>query len=139
MGRNDDLVSKILSGIIIFIFLVIVYFCLDIFEIIIVPQKYSLTRFFGADISGALEGLAVEPIVDEKNIDTWINDKVSENIIVSEVQEIPEIDTNNNIQAEEIINSDKVTTAGKIYTNVANRMYYSQLDLYGRIIYDKMN
>lgn len=147
MGRNDDLVSRILSSIILCIFFIVVYFCLDIFNIIEVPKKYSLTRLFGADIKGALEGLAVEPIVNEINIDTWINQKETEDIVL-ETEPLPEINTYyNNVQGEELVNTDinidentdKTTTTGEIFTNVENRMYYSQLDLYGRVIYDEIN
>lgn len=131
MGRNDNLISTILSFLIVIIFAVTIYFCLDIFNIIEVPEKYSLTQFFSTERVEVRQVQSVEAIVNEDNIDEWINKEYIENIVVNDVEVSENIEYYNNIQEE------KNTQETSNY--VVNRLYYSQLDIYGRMIYDRIN
>ena len=136
MGRNDNLISGILSFLIFLIFGVTVYFCLDIFGIIDVPEQYSLTRFFGTKVSDLSVAVSMEELVTEENIDEWINarHKVVDNPIERdggyEKVEFPEI--KNEVVYEEQQISDSNTDDNN---SIVNRMYYSQLDVYGKLIY----
>lgn len=131
MGRNDNLISTILSFLIVIIFAVTIYFCLDIFNIIEVPEKYSLTQFFSTERVEVRQVQSVEAIVNEDNIDEWINKEYIDNIVVNDVEVSENIEYYNNIQEE------KNTQETSNY--VVNRLYYSQLDIYGRMIYDRIN
>lgn len=133
MGKKDNLVAGIMVTLIILIFLLTTYFCLDIFGIIDVPDNLSLAKILG---SRSEETVAVKPIEDliitEENIDEWINEntniennedsKTTEEIEVVERQDIPQKD----LQEEQVI--EKAT----------NKVYYYQLDMYGKMIYDRM-
>ena len=133
MGRNDNLITSILTILIIAIFAVTIYFCLDIFSIIDVPDEYSLAKIFASKTTEVSMAKPIEGIINKENIDKWINEKKEEfyndsNNADKNVIEIPE---NNNFEV--------VADTQKKSENVVNRMYYSQLDIYGRMIYDELN
>ena len=79
MRRKGNFISNILGFLIILIFLVTIYFCLDIFGIISVPEKYSLTTylapFLGMEVSELSVSADLEEMVTEDTIDEWINAK----------------------------------------------------------------
>lgn len=130
MGRNDNLISTILTLFIVIIFAITIYFCLDIFNIIEVPEKYSLTQFFATEIVEVTKMQPIEAIVNEDNIDEWMNEEYNENIVINDVEVSENTEHVDNIQRE---NTQETSNY------VVNRMYYSQLDIYGRMIYDKIN
>lgn len=139
MRRKSNFISNILGFLIILIFLVTIYFCLDIFGIISVPEKYSLTTylapFLGMEVSELSVSADLEEMVTEDTIDEWINakpkvvDKKYETNEENEVQEVVPII--NTTVAEQ--NQPEVATYQN--NNVVNRMYFSQLDVYGKLIY----
>lgn len=143
MGRKDNLVTGILIFFMILIFLVTLYFCLDIFKIIEVPEKYSIASFLGTRVSELSVAVDLEETVTEENINEWINAKHK---VVDNLAE--RYGGYENISAPEIINkveqtsitenteqTDKSYIENKETNNVVNRLYYSQLDVYGKLIY----
>ena len=128
MGRNDNLISIVLTFLIIIILGITTYFCLDIFNIIEVPKQYSFTQFFAEEKVQQVE--ATEAIVNKDNIDEWINKEYIENIVINDVQTTQNIEYIDNRQEQNTRDAARY---------VVNRMYYSQLDIYGRMIYDKFN
>lgn len=136
MRKNDNLVTAILGVLIIGIFAVTVYFCLDIFGIIEVPKQYSLTNFFSTQITDLSMATPIEEIINKENIDEWINSG-TEQIIVND-------NSNTIVQNTDVSKNPNTNNQGNLgsegkSSNVVNRMYYSQLDIYGRMIYDEIN
>lgn len=137
MGRKDNLVTGFLGILILLIFLVTTYFCLDIFGIIEVPEKYSLARILGTKTSEISAAVNLEDVITNETIDEWINakSKVVDNPIERdggyENVEIPAV------QNEEVstFSGETIQYANRQSDNVVNRMYYSQLDAYGKLIY----
>lgn len=143
MGRKDNLVTGILVFLMLLIFLVTVYFCLDIFGIIEVPEKFSLASFLGTRVSELSVAVNLEDLITEENIDDWMNAKPkvidnpnqrdisSGNITAPEVitteDYIPAIEPEEESQVPNIQGNE----------NVVNRMYYGQLDVYGKLIYSQ--
>lgn len=130
MGRNDNLVSAILSFFIVCIFLATFYFCLDVFGIIEVPEQYSIAQFFATQNLNIYEAQPIQAIVDKDNIDDWMNEEQIQQNSIENITVIQNTQINNSIQEQEVV----IDRANK----AENRMYYSQLDVYGRIIYDEM-
>lgn len=131
MRKNDNLISAIFSFLIIVIFAITIYFCLDIFNIIDVPEKYSLINLFATQTVEAHQVQSIEAIVNEDNIDEWMNAENIENIIIHDGEISENVEYSNNVHQEQITE--------KTSNYVVNRMYYSQLDIYGRMIYDTFN
>lgn len=129
MGKKDNLVATFLGFLIICIFSITIYFCLDIFGIIEVPEKYSLTQFFRTSITDVSVATSLEDIINKENIDEFIN-KSNNEISNSNVQ---------NVVLLEDGEYENKQTIDENSNNVVNRMYYSQLDVYGRMIYDEFN
>lgn len=150
MGKKDNLVAGIMTTLIILIFLLTTYFCLDIFGIIEVPDNLSLVSLINAKTEKVI---AVNPIEDliitEENIDDWINantksdvdeeDKEPDNVEEKSNIEYPYINVPEE-QPEEVpeITEDNNSAVGKSTTNATNKLYYYQLDMYGKMIYDRM-
>lgn len=149
MGRNDNAVATILSILIVCVFLVTVYFCLDLFNIIEVPEQYSIAKFLDKRMTEVSVALPTAEIINEDTIDEWINQESEEieeqntTVIEDEVpieerpnnyyeDYIEQQNANANIPEENVENT-------KTSANVVNRMYYSQLDIYGKMIYDRIN
>ena len=139
MRRKSNFISNILGFLIILIFFVTIYFCLDIFGIISVPEKYSLTTylapFIGMEVSELSVSADLEGIVTEDTIDEWINAKPK---VIDKKYEADE--DNSNQEVISIINTtvgEQNQTKPAIYQNdnVVNRLYFSQLDVYGKLIY----
>ncbi|MBR3696806.1 MAG: hypothetical protein IKM97_00810 [Clostridia bacterium] len=143
MERKDNLVTGILIFSMILILLLTTYFCLDIFGIISVPQKYSIAYFLGNKVSEISVAVDLEEIVTEDNIDEWINARTKvvdnqnertggyDNVIIPEIIRPvgEEQETEYNTQQEEVNIKNEDTN------NTFNRVYYSQLDVYGKLIY----
>ena len=136
MGRRDDLITVLLVFFMILIFGVTVYFCLDMFGIIEVPDKYSIVSLLGNRVSDLSVAVNMEDTITEDNIDEWINVK-------TKVVDDPNgRDTENaDTTAPDLSNSSQATTTTTTAPvvqgnrNVVNRMYYGQLDVYGKLIY----
>ncbi len=147
MGKRDNLAAGLMTVFIITILLLTAYFCVDIFGIIDVPKNLSLTRFF---VNTSEEIIATRPVdelvVTQDNIDEWINGSTStdnENESDNSEEEepleiieriIPEVQEPVNHVTEE---QEFVVIPPK-KSNATNKMYYYQLDIYGKMIYDRV-
>ena len=137
MGKKDNLVAGIMTTLIILIFLLTTYFCLDIFGVIDVPDNLSLAKILG---SRSEEMVAVKPIEDliitEENIDEWLNESTEmENIEVenNEVENNEEIEV---VERQDIPQRD--VPEEQVAEKATSKVYYYQLDMYGKMIYDRM-
>lgn len=150
----ENFISFILNILIILVFLATVYFCLDVFGIIIVPAKYSIASLFysqievivaGENLTGNIvpENLAIDILEDDtpRRIE-WPDEDTEETVAPDmDVNEALEIlkqasqEQNNQNQDDSNENLEDVET---IEIN-ASRFYYDQLDSYGKIIYDELN
>ena len=174
MGRNDNFITGILVFLMILIFGVTVYFCLDIFGIIEVPEQYSIATFLGTRVSELSVAVAMDETITDETIDEWINAKrkvvddpyerdggYGEKVELPEEARTPttpstpsnpsEPSTTDNPEPQETVETPEqveqpVTTpvedtprASYQNENVVNRMYYSQLDAYGKLIYLQFN
>ena len=152
MGKKDNLAAGILTTLIILIFLLTTYFCLDIFGIIEVPASLSLVKLIS---SRTEETVAIRPVDDlvitEENIDEWINsntetDPEEEEPDEEDPQEEPEIierilpdDEPIDIPTQKPIEERYESESSSSTTNnPASKLYYYQLDMYGKMIYDMM-
>jgi len=139
MGRKDNLAAGIMTTIIICIFLVTTYFCLDIFGIIDVPDNLSLVQLLA---SHSEETMAIKPIdelvITEDNIDEWINKNTesSSEEPIDEEEPIEEIPQRIDVPDEEI-HTEQIVEETQNYS-ATNKVYYYQLDMYGKMIYDRM-
>lgn len=138
MGRKDNLLTGILVFIMFLIFLVTVYFCLDIFDIIDVPEQYSISNFLGTKVSEISAGINFDEQITNETIDEWINARPK---VVDNPYSIAE---NANIQLPEFVNETTMQedNSGEVTyqnENIVNRMYFSQLDVYGKLIYMQFN
>lgn len=133
MGKKDNLAASIMTALIILIFLLTIYFCLDIFGIIDVPENLSLAKILGSRSEATV---AVKPIEDliitEENIDEWLNENT--NIVNNENSEITEeieVVERQNVPQRDLPEEQTIEKA-------TNKIYYYQLDMYGKMIYDRM-
>ena len=139
MGKKDNLVAGIMTTFIIIIFLVTTYFCLDIFGIIEVPDNLSLVKFLGTKTEEVVASKPIdELVITEETIDKWINENTEEkeeNVVEEEI-----VPLERNIVEEYIVEEvpNEVIEENTSVSNVTNKMYYYQLDMYGKMIYDKM-
>lgn len=69
MRKKDNFLTLILSFLIIFVFLITVYFCLDIFGIIDVPDKFSIASFLGNKFSDLYANADLEEVITNDTID----------------------------------------------------------------------
>ena len=138
MERKDNFLSGILGVLIILVFLITVYFCLDIFGIIDIPEKYSIARWIGAKTSEVTVAVDLEQVITNETIDEWINarPKVVDNSIERDggnnPVSFPEF-TNETVEENPVQDNYQYVNTGN--DNVVNRMYYSQLDSNGKLIY----
>lgn len=132
----ENFIVFIIKIIMMVIFLGTVYFCLDVFGIIQVPEQYSIASFFYSQIENmaSVEALAdILPI--EENTKKVVVVESEEN---SETQEgaLEEIQARlaklqNERDASKVHIDEKVAEDTK-------KFYYNQLDEYGKIIYSEL-
>ena len=145
MGKKDNLAAGLMTAFIIIILLLTAYFCVDIFGIVDIPKSISLTRFFGNTTEEIISPRPVDEFqVTQDNIDEWINDNKDDEEEPSEeepVEVIERIMPEEEEQPEEQPPQDEVpapvVTPAK-RDNATNKMYYYQLDIYGKMIYDRV-
>ena len=140
--KIDNIITFFIMILIIIILAATVYFCLDVFAIIEVPEKYSIAALLYAKIevrAASVEGIN-ENIIDE-DFDTVVKKKKKQDI--EEVVSEP-VETSSKTLEEVIDEVFSNTTSSDVIQNIdadnedANRFYYSQLDVYGKLIYDKL-
>lgn len=138
-NRGENFVTTILMLAIVVIFSITTYFCLDIFEIINVPEQYSLVTLLGSKIELSTVAENIEDIVPDEGT-------IKKKIIVSTENKT---DTNANVQAPTFDNVDNVKEENNIAgdtsnfeasnsVEIENKYYYNQLDVYAKAIYDDL-
>lgn len=140
---KDNIITLFLMIMIIVIFSLTVYFCLDVFGIIEVPPKYSIASLFYSQIEVIANGENYENTVPD-NISEHVFEKEETNDVEIEVTE--EVASKNDKTLEEIMeelenantSQENTTNNQNINDNNSNKFYYEQLDEYGKIIYDKL-
>lgn len=135
-NRGENFVTTILMLAIVVIFSITTYFCLDIFEIINVPEQYSLVSLLGSKIELSTVAENIEDIVPDEGT-------IKKKIIVSTENKT---DTNANVQAptfdnvkeENNIAGDTSNFEASNSVEIENKYYYNQLDVYAKAIYDDL-
>lgn len=129
----SNLFTFILLIVSIAIFAVTLYFCLDVFEIIEVPEKYSLVSLFYSKI---------DVIASSTDIfDNLVQDdsETQKKVVRVEKEKIAESANNPEFWAQleaEQQNQGNIEMSGE---TTSRNFYYEQLDDYAKIIYDKLN
>ena len=125
----ENFILFIIKIMMIIIFLGIIYFCLDVFAIIEVPEKYSIAALLYSKIevrAASVEGIN-ENIIDE-DFDTVVKKKKKQDI--EEVVSEP-VETSSKTLEEVIDEVFSNTTSSDVSQNIdadnedANRFYYS--------------
>lgn len=132
----DNFLIFIIIILMIIIFVATVYFCLDVFEIITVPPKYSIATLFKSQIEVIANGENLYDIIPEANEEKSII--VVESEETSKVQEqtedieerLEQLQNERNKQNNYVIKSQIEDT---------NKFYYNQLDEYAKIIYTELD
>ena len=146
------------------IFLVLIYFCLDMFEVIHVPEQYSLVDMLSSKIyitqKGETEEAKPIPIPSEEESDKKPNIKRIEtnkpsNELTGEY-DYPQNNTNTETPQEQAVEQPveqeqpqeeqvepapaqgEPTSYATPVINSNNTFYYEQLDVYGKLIYDEL-
>ncbi len=118
----------------IIIFCVTLYFCLDVFEIIEVPEKYSLVSLFHSQI----EVMVSTTDISSNSIEEDVLKEPSPRVVVkhansSETAVDPDFwnELEEKLKTQEKVEMDGDTTP--------QNFYYEQLDEHAKIIYDELN
>ena len=117
---------------ILFIFLLTTFFCLDVFEIIDVPEGYSLVNMIYSKVQviSSAQPIFEEIIPSDNETKREVIIKQNDDTTIVEL-DVPQIESAYSINTEP--NDDKV-----FYSNETNTFYYNQLDEYGKIIYAEL-
>lgn len=137
----ENFITFILIFLIIIIFGGTVFFALDVFGVIHVPEKYSLASLLYSQIEviAAGENLTDDIIQDDFNSKDKVNDN---NFIIENVTETEEVSADDykdpleeleRLQEEQNLNNYQSSQTVNV-----NNFYYEQLDEYGKIIYDRL-
>ncbi len=127
----NNIFTFILLIVSIIIFCVTLYFCLDVFEIIDIPEKYSLVSLFYSKIEVISSNSdLLENILQDENSRKIVR---VERETLAESAENPEFWSQLEQQQknQENIEMDENITP--------QNFYYEQLDEYAKIIYDELN
>lgn len=129
----SNLFTFILLIVSIAIFAITLYFCLDVFEIIEVPEEYSLVSLFYSkiDVIASSTDIFDNLVQDENSAPT--------KIVRVEREKLAESATNpefwSQLEAEQQ-NQGNIEMDGN---TTSRNFYYEQLDDYAKIIYDELN
>lgn len=143
----ENFITFILIFLIIIIFGGTVFFALDVFGVIHVPEKYSLASLLYSQIEviAAGENLTDDIIQDDFNSKDKDKDKDKvndNNFIIENVTETEEVSADDykdpleeleRLQEEQNLNNYQSSQTVNV-----NNFYYEQLDEYGKIIYDRL-
>ena len=139
----DNIMTFIITVLIIIISIGIVVFCLDVSGIIEVPEKYSLASMLYSNIEiRAASGTENYEKVITEDFDTIV--KRSKEDKGKKVVTEPAETTGKSLSEiiEEVFSSEEDTQPVVVEEETneidARKFYYSQLDSYGKIIYDKL-
>lgn len=132
----DDVITYFIILLIIIILSATAFFCVDVFGIVEVPEKYSLAALIYSkmEVVSSPGEIIYENIITE-DFDTLVKKKVEE--VVSDPVKPSEKSLGEVINEVFVDNQeDKIVEEDNNLDT--NRFYYSQLDQYGKLIYDKL-
>lgn len=138
-NRGENFVTTILMLAIVVIFSITTYFCLDIFEIIDVPEQYSLVSLLGSKIelstvAESIEDIVPDEVTKKKKIIVSTENKTDINTNV----QAPTFDNVDNEKEENNIAGDTSNFEAANSVEIENKYYYNQLDVYAKAIYDDL-
>ncbi len=138
MGKIfGKIITFIISLLMIIIFLCTVYFCLDAFKVITVPEKYSIASMLYKQIDSMASDIDSDEAIQ-------VDDINKERIIVREGENstesaLPDVENPLNLLQNMQSENDSTSNSNNSQNAIAtNRFYYSQLDEYGKRIYDRL-
>lgn len=138
-NRGENFVTTILMLAIVVIFSITTYFCLDIFEIINVPEQYSLVSLLGSKIELSTVAENIEDIVpDEGTIKKKIIVSTENKTDINANVQAPTFDNVDNVKEENNIAGDTSNFEASNSVEIENKYYYNQLDVYAKAIYDDL-
>lgn len=126
--KKNNFITSVLAIIMIIIFLLTVYFCLDVFGIIEVPSKYSLASLFYSKIEVIASG---ESIIEDITQEAGKKNK----IIVTKNGKTAQTSSSDVQNPLDSLNKEENNQATVDNGYPSNRFYYNQLDEYGKILY----
>lgn len=138
-NRGENFITTILMLAIVVIFSITTYFCLDIFEIINVPEQYSLVSLLGSKIELSTVAENIENIVpDEGTIKKKIIVSTENKTDINANVQAPTFDNVDNEKEENNIAGDTSNFEASNSVEIENKYYYNQLDVYAKAIYDDL-
>lgn len=139
----ENFITFILIFLIIIIFGGTVFFALDVFGVIQVPEKYSLASLLYSQIEVIAAGENLTDDIIQDDFNSKDKDKVNDNnFIIENVTETEEVSAEDykdpleeleRLQEEQNINNYQSSQTVNV-----NNFYYEQLDEYGKVIYDRL-
>lgn len=139
----ENFITFILIFLIIIIFGGTVFFALDVFGVIHVPEKYSLASLLYSQIEVIAAGENLTDDIIQDDFNSKDKDKVNDNnFIIENVTETEEVSADDykdpleeleRLQEEQNINNYQSSQTVNV-----NNFYYEQLDEYGKVIYDRL-
>lgn len=139
----ENFITFILIFLIIIIFGGTVFFALDVFGVIHVPEKYSLASLLYSQIEVIAAGENLTDDIIQDDFNSKDKDKVNDNnFIIENVTETKEVSADDykdpleeleRLQEEQNLNNYQSSQTVNV-----NNFYYEQLDEYGKIIYDRL-
>lgn len=135
-NARENFITTILGIAIIFILSITIYFCLDIFGVIQVPQEYSLANLLFSKMEVVtVAGQYVENIIPNQDIVENKDSSLPNSNKDVETENSTIVVTLPNVQSAYQTPEDVVTVNNTLNSN---ECYYNQLDQYGKIIYDEL-
>lgn len=139
----ENFITFILIFLIIIIFGGTVFFALDVFGVIHVPEKYSLASLLYSQIEVIAAGENLTDDIIQDDFNSKDKDKINDNnFIIENVTETEEVSADDykdpleeleRLQEEQNLNNYQSSQTVNV-----NNFYYEQLDEYGKIIYDRL-
>lgn len=139
----ENFITFILIFLIIIIFGGTVFFALDVFGVIHVPEKYSLASLLYSQIEVIAAGENLTDDIIQDDFNSKDKDKINDNnFIIENVTETEEVSAEDykdpleeleRLQEEQNINNYQSSQTVNV-----NNFYYEQLDEYGKVIYDRL-
>lgn len=139
----ENFITFILIFLIIIIFGGTVFFALDVFGVIQVPEKYSLASLLYSQIEVIAAGENLTDDIIQDDFNSKDKDKVNDNnLIIENVTETEEVSAEDykdpleeleRLQEEQNLNNYQSSQTVNV-----NNFYYEQLDEYGKVIYDRL-
>ena len=128
--KSSSLITGLLVIICIFLFLFVIYFCIDIFNIVDIPKEYSIFHYITSEDKLLAFSSSVNDFVDEK----FANKK---QVIVVDAEK-NETYIKNKESNFESANEENISNIEIKNENVEAKFYYNQLDIYAKTIYDEL-